>query len=245
MIPAEHRKSVTFNQNGRSRSVGKTGHVQTESAVNFVRNTHYHGTFASASPTTSGSFRNAGPPAARIDRRSDQEASGDGLGSTAPRLRPATLQRAAPRNRQHRGCRRHRANSHPPLNQPRGPRSGTPEPGTDRARALDLTASQGRTRTRDATGSLASCGRHFGSGREDTEAETSANGIFPFSTIAPPLPASTCPVAEPQCRGFERTIRVKSGRRPTAAVSPVPGNVTARMHARIMLAQDHQGAPLN
>jgi hypothetical protein len=43
MIPAEHRKSVTFNQNGRSRSVGKTGHVQTESAVNFVRNTHWRG----------------------------------------------------------------------------------------------------------------------------------------------------------------------------------------------------------
>jgi len=40
MIPAEHRKSVTFNQNGRSRSVGKTGHVQTESTVNFARNTH-------------------------------------------------------------------------------------------------------------------------------------------------------------------------------------------------------------
>jgi hypothetical protein len=39
MIPTERRKSVTFNQNGRSRSVGKTGHVQTESAVNFVRNT--------------------------------------------------------------------------------------------------------------------------------------------------------------------------------------------------------------
>jgi hypothetical protein len=27
------RKSVTFNQNGRSRSVGTTGHVQSESAV--------------------------------------------------------------------------------------------------------------------------------------------------------------------------------------------------------------------
>jgi hypothetical protein len=39
MIPAERRKAVTFNQNGRSRSVGTTGHVQTESAVNFVRNT--------------------------------------------------------------------------------------------------------------------------------------------------------------------------------------------------------------
>jgi pimeloyl-ACP methyl ester carboxylesterase len=33
-------KSVTFNQNQRSRSVGTTGHVQTESAVNFARNTH-------------------------------------------------------------------------------------------------------------------------------------------------------------------------------------------------------------
>ncbi len=33
------RKSVTFNQNRRSRSVGTTGHVQTESAVNLVRNT--------------------------------------------------------------------------------------------------------------------------------------------------------------------------------------------------------------
>jgi len=34
------QKSVTFNQNRRSRSVGTTGHVQTESAVNLVRNTH-------------------------------------------------------------------------------------------------------------------------------------------------------------------------------------------------------------
>ena len=33
------RKSVTFNQNGRSRSVGTTGHVQTESAVKLDRNT--------------------------------------------------------------------------------------------------------------------------------------------------------------------------------------------------------------
>ena len=33
------RKSVTFNQNRRSRSVGTTGHVQTESAVKMVRNT--------------------------------------------------------------------------------------------------------------------------------------------------------------------------------------------------------------
>jgi hypothetical protein len=33
------RKSVIFNQNARSRSLGTTGHVQTESAVNFVRNT--------------------------------------------------------------------------------------------------------------------------------------------------------------------------------------------------------------
>src|SRR5690606_3198066 len=32
------RKSVTFNRNRRSRSVGTTGHVQTESAVNLVRN---------------------------------------------------------------------------------------------------------------------------------------------------------------------------------------------------------------
>jgi hypothetical protein len=34
------RKSVTFNQNGRSRSVGTTGHVQSESAVKMGRNTH-------------------------------------------------------------------------------------------------------------------------------------------------------------------------------------------------------------
>ncbi len=34
------QKSVTFNQNRRSRSVGTTGHVQTESAVNTARNTH-------------------------------------------------------------------------------------------------------------------------------------------------------------------------------------------------------------
>jgi Gamma-glutamyltranspeptidase len=34
------RKSVTFNQNGRSRSVGTTGHVQSESAVKLPRNTH-------------------------------------------------------------------------------------------------------------------------------------------------------------------------------------------------------------
>jgi hypothetical protein len=32
-------KSVTFNRNRRSRSVGTTGHVQAESAVNLVRNT--------------------------------------------------------------------------------------------------------------------------------------------------------------------------------------------------------------
>ena len=42
-IVTEHsgqsRKSVTFNQNRRSRSVGTTGHVQTELAVNMVRNT--------------------------------------------------------------------------------------------------------------------------------------------------------------------------------------------------------------
>jgi hypothetical protein len=31
------RKSVVFNRNRRSRSVGRTGHVQAESAVNFVR----------------------------------------------------------------------------------------------------------------------------------------------------------------------------------------------------------------
>lgn len=36
----QHRKSVTFNQNARSRSGGTTGHVQSESAVNLVRNTH-------------------------------------------------------------------------------------------------------------------------------------------------------------------------------------------------------------
>jgi hypothetical protein len=36
----QSRKSVTFDQNRRSRSVGTTGHVQTESAVNMVRNTH-------------------------------------------------------------------------------------------------------------------------------------------------------------------------------------------------------------
>ena len=35
----QSRKSVTFNQNRRSRSVGTTGHVQTELAVNMVRNT--------------------------------------------------------------------------------------------------------------------------------------------------------------------------------------------------------------
>jgi hypothetical protein len=35
----QSRKSVTFNQNLRSRSVGTTGHVQTESAVNIARNT--------------------------------------------------------------------------------------------------------------------------------------------------------------------------------------------------------------
>jgi hypothetical protein len=34
------QKSVSFDQNRRSRSVGTTGHVQTESAVNLVRNTH-------------------------------------------------------------------------------------------------------------------------------------------------------------------------------------------------------------
>jgi transposase len=33
-------KSVTSKQNGRSRSVGTTGHVQSESAVKLVRNTH-------------------------------------------------------------------------------------------------------------------------------------------------------------------------------------------------------------
>jgi monoterpene epsilon-lactone hydrolase len=35
----QSRKSVIFNQNRRSRSVGTTGHVQTESAVNLDRNT--------------------------------------------------------------------------------------------------------------------------------------------------------------------------------------------------------------
>jgi len=40
MIPARGRKSVTFNQNRRSRSAGMAGHVQSESAVKFVRNTH-------------------------------------------------------------------------------------------------------------------------------------------------------------------------------------------------------------
>jgi ribosomal protein L21 len=34
------RKSVTFNQNRRSRSAGKAGHVQAETAVKFARNTH-------------------------------------------------------------------------------------------------------------------------------------------------------------------------------------------------------------
>jgi hypothetical protein len=34
------QKPVTFNQNGRSRSVGTTGHVQSESAVTLARNTH-------------------------------------------------------------------------------------------------------------------------------------------------------------------------------------------------------------
>src|SRR5690606_7234374 len=33
-------KSVTFDRNGRSRSAKTAGHVQTESAVNFARNTH-------------------------------------------------------------------------------------------------------------------------------------------------------------------------------------------------------------
>ena len=35
------QKSVSFDQNRRSRSVGTTGHVQTESAVNLVRNTQF------------------------------------------------------------------------------------------------------------------------------------------------------------------------------------------------------------
>jgi hypothetical protein len=34
------QKSVTFNRNRRSRSVGTTGHVQTESEVKMERNTH-------------------------------------------------------------------------------------------------------------------------------------------------------------------------------------------------------------
>jgi hypothetical protein len=33
------RKSVTFNQNWRSHSIGTTGHVQSESAVKLTRNT--------------------------------------------------------------------------------------------------------------------------------------------------------------------------------------------------------------
>jgi hypothetical protein len=39
VIPAEAGESITFNQNRRSRSVGTTGHVQTESAVRLARNT--------------------------------------------------------------------------------------------------------------------------------------------------------------------------------------------------------------
>jgi hypothetical protein len=35
------RKSVIFKRNGRSRSAGTAGHVQTESAVNDVRNTQF------------------------------------------------------------------------------------------------------------------------------------------------------------------------------------------------------------
>jgi len=37
MIPAERRKSVTFKQNGRSRSTGMTGHVPAEQSVIFRR----------------------------------------------------------------------------------------------------------------------------------------------------------------------------------------------------------------
>jgi hypothetical protein len=36
------QNSVSFDQNRRSRSVGTTRHVQTESAVNMVRNTHMY-----------------------------------------------------------------------------------------------------------------------------------------------------------------------------------------------------------
>jgi hypothetical protein len=36
----EDPKSVTFDRNARSRSAGTAGHVQSESAVNFARNTH-------------------------------------------------------------------------------------------------------------------------------------------------------------------------------------------------------------
>jgi hypothetical protein len=45
------RKSVTFNQNRRSRSVGTTGHVQSESAVNLVRNTQICGAAAASQIT--------------------------------------------------------------------------------------------------------------------------------------------------------------------------------------------------
>ena len=44
MIPAIAEKSVTFERNWRSRSAGTAGHVQTESAVKSVRNTHSDGT---------------------------------------------------------------------------------------------------------------------------------------------------------------------------------------------------------
>ncbi len=37
------RKSVTFEQNERSRSAGTAGHVQAESVVTLPRITHHHG----------------------------------------------------------------------------------------------------------------------------------------------------------------------------------------------------------
>jgi hypothetical protein len=39
-VSGHSRKSVTFERNTRSRSAGTAGHVQTESAVRRVRNTH-------------------------------------------------------------------------------------------------------------------------------------------------------------------------------------------------------------
>jgi hypothetical protein len=40
------QKSVTINQNRRSRLVGTTGHVQTESVVKMGRNTHLKASLA-------------------------------------------------------------------------------------------------------------------------------------------------------------------------------------------------------